>query len=109
MKQYIQKLYEIEKYITSKFKETAIENNIEGINNKSLSKNIINLTNKVFSTVKDKKKALLDIAVKYSTHILQVKEGNVTLNTTEKFKEKIPRSRGIFLFLQAQYLLYHSQ
>ena len=50
---------------------------------------ILNLLNKEYHTTIISIEHNLDIAVKYSTHILQVKEGNVTLNTTEKFKEKI--------------------
>ncbi|SFU76325.1 zinc transport system ATP-binding protein [Clostridium sp. DSM 8431] len=50
---------------------------------------ILNLLNKEYHTTIISIEHNLDIAVKYSTHILQVKEGNVTLNTTEKFKENI--------------------
>ena len=51
-------LYKQKYELMSKYNEKAIDNNIEGDNNKSLSKNIINLTNKVFSSIKDKNKTL---------------------------------------------------
>ena len=51
-------LYKQKYELMSKYNEKAIDNNIEGDNNKSLSKNIINLTNKVFSSIKDKNKML---------------------------------------------------
>ena len=51
-------LYKQKYELMSKYNSKAIDNNIEGDNNKSLSKNIINLTNKVFSSIKDKNKTL---------------------------------------------------
>jgi hypothetical protein len=53
-------LYKQKYELTSKFKETIIENNIEASTNKSLTKNIINLTNVVLNYEKDKNKALFN-------------------------------------------------
>ena len=53
-------LYKQKYELTSKYKETTIENNIEAKTNKSLSKNIINLTNVVLSYEKDKNKTLFN-------------------------------------------------
>lgn len=50
---------------------------------------ILNLLNKEYHTTIISIEHNLNIAVKYSTHILEVKEGNVSLSTTEEFKEKI--------------------
>ena len=51
-------LYKQKYELISKYNEIAIDNNIEGDNNKSLSKNIINLTNKVFSSITDKNRTI---------------------------------------------------
>ena len=85
-------LYKQKYELTSKFKETAIENNIEGLNNKSLSKNIINLTNKVFSSVKDKNKALskLDLVKKDNERLRT--EVNINYQKLDRIIQKIFRS-----------------
>ena len=85
-------LYKQKYEFTSIFNETAIENSIEGNNNKSLSKNIINLTNKVFSTVRDKNRALSQIElVKKENERLRT-EVNVNHQKLDKIIRKIYQS-----------------
>ena len=85
-------LYKQKYEFTSIFKETAIENSNEGKNNKSLSKNIINLTNKVFNTVKDKKKALAQLElVKKENERLRT-EVNINYQKLDKIIQKIFQS-----------------
>ena len=85
-------LYRQKYELTSKYKETAIENNVEGDNNKSLSKNIINLTNKVFSTVRDKKKSISKLEkIKKDNERLRT-EVNINYQKLDKIIQKIFRS-----------------
>ena len=85
-------LYRQKYELTSKYKGVAINNNIEETNNKSLSKNIINITNKVFSSVKDKNKALskMDI-IKRDNDRLRT-EVNIGHQKLDKIIHKIFRS-----------------
>ena len=85
-------LYHQKYELTSKYKGIAINNNIEGNNNKSLSKNIINLTNKVFSCVKDKNKALtkMDIIKKDNERLRS--EVNIAHQKLDNLIQKIFRS-----------------
>ena len=85
-------LYHQKNELTSQYKRTAIKNNIEGDNNKSLSKNIINLTNKVFASVKDKNKALtkMDIIKKDNERLRS--EVNIGHQKLDKIIQKIFRS-----------------
>ena len=85
-------LYRQKYELTSKYKEIAIENNVEGDNNKSLSKNIINLTNKVFSTVRDKKKSISKLEkIKKDNERLRT-EVNINYQKLDKIIQKIFRS-----------------
>ena len=56
-------LYKQKYELTSKFKETTLENNTEAKENKSLTKNIINLTGTVLSYEKDKKRTLNNLEI----------------------------------------------
>ena len=85
-------LYKQKFELTSKYKGTAIENNNEGDINKSLSKNIINLTNKVFSTVRDKNEVINQLELVKKENEKLRSEVNINHQKLEKIIQKIFQS-----------------
>ena len=85
-------LYKQKFELTSKYKETAIENNMEGANNKSLSKNIINLSNNVFASVRDKNKALSKLEIIKKDNERLRAEVNINNQKLDNIIQKIFRS-----------------
>ena len=85
-------LYKQKYELITQYKTTAIENKNEEINNKSLSKNIINLTNHVFATVRDKNKVMSELEkVKNDNERLR-SEVNINFQKLDNIIQKIFRS-----------------
>ena len=82
-------LYKQKYELTTKFKEKTIENNAEAKINKSLSKNIINLTNVVLNYEKDRNKALYNLELAKKENDKLRTELNITTQNLEKIIHKI--------------------
>ena len=85
-------LYKHKYELTSKFKEKSIENNIESKTNKSLSKNILNISNIVLNYEKDRKKAKIELELIKKENDKLRHELNINTQKLDKIIQKIFRS-----------------
>ena len=85
-------LYKQKYELTSKFKEKSIENNIESKANKSLSKNILNISNIVLNYEKDRKKAKIELELIKKENDKLRHELNLNTQKLDKIIQKIFRS-----------------
>ena len=85
-------LYKQKYELTSKFMETTLENNMEAKENKSLTKNIINLTGAVLSYEKDKKRTLNNLEIAKIENDKLRTELNITTQKLDNVIHKVFRS-----------------
>ena len=85
-------LYKQKYELTSKYKEKSIENNIESKTNKSLSKNILNLSNIVLNYEKDRKKAKIELELIKKENDKLRHELNINTQKLDKIIHKVFRS-----------------